>query len=157
MADDRGDIETLLYLYAEAIDAGNFEAVGALFAHGRICGPDGTPIVTGAEAVTKFYEVSTRRYPDDGTPKTRHMITNAIIEIDAGTATAKARSRFTVFQATATLPLQPIIAGDYHDRFARVDGRWAFAERIMLPALYGDLSQHLLLDDHRRPAEGGGA
>lgn len=151
MTDARADIETLLYRYAEAIDAGDFGAVGELFAHGRICGPDGSPIATGAAAVTRMYEASTRRYPDDGTPKTRHMITNPIIEVAADGRTATGRSRFTVLQATEALALQPIIAGDYHDTFAVVDGAWAFTERVMRPALYGDLSHHLLLADHRRP------
>jgi hypothetical protein len=155
MSDARGDIESLLYRYAEAIDAGDFEAVGGLFAHGRICGPDGVPYATGADEVTRMYEATTRRYPDDGTPKTRHMISNPIIDVDSAASTATSRSRFTVYQATESLPLQPIIAGDYHDRFARVDGRWTFGERVMLPALYGDLSQHLLLAEHRRPGPTG--
>jgi 3-phenylpropionate/cinnamic acid dioxygenase small subunit len=147
MADARGEIENLLYRYAEAIDGGDFDAVGALFAAGRVCGPDGTPIAEGAEAVAALYTSTTRRYPDDGTPKTRHMITNPLVEVEGDTATA--RSRFTVYQATEALPLQPIIAGDYHDRFHRVDGRWAFAERVMRPALFGDLSQHLLISRRR--------
>lgn len=150
MTDHRGAIESLLYRYAEAIDAGDFAAVGALFAHGRICGPDGAPIAEGAAAVQRLYEATTRRYPDDGTPKTRHMITNPIIEVDEGDGTATGRSRFTVYQATEALPLQPIIAGDYHDRFAVVDGAWTFSERVMRPALYGDLSQHLLIAEHRQ-------
>jgi hypothetical protein len=78
-----------------------------------------------------------------------------IIEIDSAASTATCRSRFTVYQATEALPLQPIIAGDYHDRFTRVDGRWTFTERVMLPALYGGLSQHLLLAEHRRPGPTG--
>lgn len=150
MGDDRGEIENLLYRYAEAIDAGDFAEVGRLFAHGRVCGPDGAPIAEGEAPVTALYGSTTRRY-DDGTPKTRHMITNPLIEL-ASDGTATCRSRFTVYQATDALPLQPIIAGDYHDRFHVVDGRWAFAERIMRPALYGDLSQHLLFD--ARPGSG---
>jgi len=144
--DHRGEIENLLHHYAEAIDAGDFAGVGALFAHGRICGPDGVPIATGAAAVTKLYESTTRRYDDDGTPKTHHVITNPIVEIAGDATTATARSRFTVLQATDELPLQVIITGGYRDRFAIVDGRWCFTERVMLPALFGDLSQHLLID-----------
>jgi len=143
--DHRGEIENLLHLYAEAIDAGDFDRVGELFAHGRICGPDGEPIATGAAAVAKLYEGTTRRY-DDGTPKTHHVITNPIVELSDDATTATARSRFTVMQATDRLPLQVIVTGGYHDRFAVVDGKWAFAERIMILGLLGDLSQHLLVD-----------
>ncbi|MCU0310189.1 MAG: nuclear transport factor 2 family protein [Acidimicrobiales bacterium] len=152
MSDDRSEIETLLHRYAEAIDAGDFGAVGELFAHGRICGPDGTTIAHGADGVAALYTATTRRYPDDGTPKTRHMVTNVVVEVDGDTADV--RSRFTVYQATDALPLQPIIAGDYADRFARVDGTWRFAERVMKPALYGDLSQHLLIEAHRAGDQG---
>jgi 3-phenylpropionate/cinnamic acid dioxygenase small subunit len=144
--DHRGEIENLLHLYAEAIDSGDYDAIGALFAHGRICAPDGTPMASGAEAVAAMYSATTRRYPDDGTPKTHHVITNPIIEIAPDQASATARSRFTVFQATDVLPLQVVITGGYEDRFEVIERRWAFTERIMKPRLFGDLSQHLLID-----------
>ena len=32
--DDRGNIQNLLYRYAELIDAGDYEGIGELFAHG---------------------------------------------------------------------------------------------------------------------------
>jgi hypothetical protein len=54
-----------------------------------------------------------------------------------------ARSYFTVFQALPDFPLQPIIAGRYHDAFERVDGTWRFADRLILSDLIGDLSRHL--------------
>ena len=44
------------------------------------------------------------------------------------------------------LPLQPIIAGRYHDTFHCIDGEWWFDTRIMLVDLPGDLSQHLLFE-----------
>lgn len=145
MSDSRGQIENLLYLYAEAIDAGDYEGIGALFAHGVIADADGQPMAEGAEAVTRLYGATTRKYPD-GTPRSHHVITNPIIEIDEEAGTATGRTRYTVFQATDALPLQPIVTGGYHDRFERVDGRWRFAERRMILGLLGDLSQHLLID-----------
>ncbi len=103
MSDARGEIENLLYRYAEAIDAGDFEGIGALFAHGAIADADGNPMAQGAEAVTRLYESTTRRYPD-GTPRSHHVITNPIIEIDEEAGTATGRTRYTVFQATDALP-----------------------------------------------------
>ena len=143
--DHHREIEALLHRYAEAIDAGDFDAVGALFTHGVVCAPDGTPIAEGAGAVTRMYEATTRRY-DDGTPKTRHIVTNVVVERDAVSSTATARSRFTVYQATDELPLQPIIVGDYEDVLELVDDRWVFRRRAMRPVLIGDLSHHLLID-----------
>jgi hypothetical protein len=46
---------------------------------------------------------------------------------------------------TLYLGLHPILAGEYRDRFARVDGRWAFTERVFDPRLFGDLSRHMRL------------
>jgi hypothetical protein len=47
------------------------------------------------------------------------------------------------------LPLQPIAAGRYHDRFAFGDGRWRFAERRVFVDLVGDVSRHLRASDQR--------
>jgi len=95
--------------------------------------------------VRKLYEGSTRLH-DDGTPRTRHVTTNVTIEVDDDAGTAASRAYYTVFQQTDVLPLQPIIAGHYHDTFHRVDGRWWFDTRSMFVDLKGDLSQHLLFE-----------
>jgi len=144
MNDARGSIENLLYRYAELIDAGDYEGIGELFAHGSITDEQGNPMATGAEAVTKLYYTTTRKYPD-GTPKTQHILTNALVEfLDDGTA--ECRSRFTVLQQTDVLPLQPIISGAYVDHFENVDGAWRYTEKRMVMRLFGDLSQHLLIE-----------
>ncbi len=148
--DHRGTIENLLYSYAESIDAGDYEAIGALFAHGAICDSDGNPLAVGAQAVTALYEATTRKY-DDGTPRTHHVTTNLLIEIADDERTAVCRSRFTVLQQTSELPLQPIIAGSYTDTFENVEGTWRFVERRMRPTLYGDLSKHLLIESMQTP------
>ena len=63
-----------------------------------------------------------------------------------GPACGGVRSRscyFTVLQAVPGLTLQPILAGQYHDEFERVDGDWRFTDRVILPDLIGDLSHHM--------------
>ena len=148
--DHCGAIENLLYTYAESIDAGDYEAIGALFAHGAITDAEGTPIAVGAQAVTRLYTATTRKY-EDGTPRSHHVTSNLLIEIADDENSAVCRSRFTVFQQTDELPLQPIIAGSYTDSFERVDGTWRFVERRMRPTLYGDLSKHLLIEAMQTP------
>lgn len=146
MVDAAREIENLLYRYAELIDTGDFDGVADLFAHGRIHGVENGPpetVFEGRDRVRIMYEQSTRRY-DDGTPRTKHVITNTIVEIDEPTGRGQARSYYTVLQATPGLPLQPIITGRYRDSFHVVDGRWAFDTRLMHVDQVGDLSHHLL-------------
>ena len=142
-ANDRVEIEALVFEYARRIDDGDFAGVGALFAEGSVCSPDGTPLATGAEAVEALYTATTRRY-EDGTPRSHHVTSNLAVVIDLSTATA--RSYFTVFQATDGLSLQPIVAGTYDDTFARTAGGWRFDRRVMHLRLVGDVSKHLLID-----------
>ena len=148
MADDAREIENLLYTYAERIDLGDLDGVAELFTHGRVAAsPDASPdqVAEGRDGVLALYRGSTRIY-DDGSPHTRHVTTNSIIEVAAGGNTAAARSYYTVFQQLEDFPLQPIIAGRYHDSFQRLAGSWWFDTRIMIVDLVGDLSRHLLYE-----------
>ncbi|MGI9602231.1 MAG: nuclear transport factor 2 family protein [Acidimicrobiales bacterium] len=145
MTDAARQVEALLYTYAERIDRGDFDGVAKLFAHGRIHAvPDAPPdaVYEGQAAVRGLYEGATRLY-DDGTPKTKHTTTNAIIDVDEAAGVASARSYYTVTQATDELPLQIIITGRYHDSFQRLDDTWWFDTRVMFVDQTGDLSHHL--------------
>ena len=142
--DDARLIENLLYTYAERIDAGDLEGVAELFRHGAIAAPTEGSLVEGYEGALALYQGATRIYPDTGTPKTRHITTNAIIDVNGDTATS--RACYTVVQGTDDFPLQPIISGRYHDSFHKVDGEWCFKRREMYVDLVGDLSAHLLID-----------
>ena len=145
--EDHYEIERLLYKYPEFADTGDFDAVGRLFEHCDHVHRDGTIApAMDAEAYAEFYASIVRKYPDSGTPKTRHVVSNVAIDYDGAADRAKARSYFTVLQQTATLPLQVICAGTYFDKFAKVDGVWRFAQRGEDMELVGDFSGHLLRD-----------
>lgn len=143
--DARSAIEHIVYGYAERLDAGDFEGVAELFAHARYRGGgyDDPGAEGSAHVLEKMQMV--RRY-DDGTPRTKHVTTNLVIDADEGAGTATARSYFTVFQQVDDFPLQAVIAGRYHDTFAKVDGEWRLTERVFLCDLFGDLSRHLTTD-----------
>jgi hypothetical protein len=146
MKDARGAVTELVFTYAERIDAGDFEGLADLFVDAVVTA-EGGMAANGRDEVLAMYTASTRRYPDDGTPKTKHVTTNLIIDADEVAGTATCRAYFTVMQAVpGSLGLQPIVAGRYRDRFARVDGVWRFAARHMIVDLVGDLSQHLLIE-----------
>lgn len=135
------DISQLLFRYAEAIDGGRLEEAAAMFRHARV--HTGRPQPLDADELLALWQRILILYPC-GTPRTRHLISNPIIEVAADGEQASARSCYTVLQATDTLPLQVIISGRYVDRFARVDGVWCFVERDYRQMdLVGDLSHHL--------------
>ena len=137
-------ITNLLYRYAELMDAGELEGAAALFARTRVRTGDGA-VVEGSAPMLALWRAHVRIYPC-GTPCTKHVISNPIVEVDEDAGTATCRSYYTVMQATPDLPLQAICAGRYHDAFVRVDGQWHFSERdYSLLDLVGDLSQHLLI------------
>jgi hypothetical protein len=135
-------VPNLVYRYAELIDRGDFAGLGALFAHASI--DNGNEVVSGAADVQAMYERWTRRYPDDGTPHTRHVTTNLILDLDDDGGTATCSSYVTVFQATEGIPLQPIFSNRYEDRFRRVDGVWRFEHRRMCDMRAGNVTEHLL-------------
>lgn len=143
MFEDWLAIQALLMTYAEHLDAGRFTEAAAMFAHAtyRLEHADRshTSVYRGAEQVQEFF-AGTRLYPD-GTPRTKHVITNVIIDTDGDEASSRCYA--TVFQQTDVLPLQPIASGRYIDRFERVGSAWRFADRLITGFLLGDRSQHI--------------
>ena len=140
---DTTHIANLLYRYAEMMDAGALSDVAALFAKAKVK-VGGGKVLEGAAPLEALWREVVRIYPC-GTPRTKHVITNPIIEIDERAGTATCRSYYTVIQGTDDLPLQVICAGRYHDHFAKQDGEWHFAARdYSLFDLAGNLSAHLL-------------
>ena len=145
MSNDKLEITELLYRYAELIDAGDFDGVGALLARSTF-GGSGPQGVSGADNIAKLFAATTRRYPEYGnTPRTRHLVLNPLVELnDDGTAAS--RSTFCVMQDTETVRIQPIVVGRYYDRFSCDDGGWYFTERKVEIQMIGDVSAHLMVD-----------
>jgi 3-phenylpropionate/cinnamic acid dioxygenase small subunit len=134
-------ITNLLYRYAECIDAGDLEGAAALFEHARIrIGGTDTIDATQLLAIWRSLIVL---HPD-GTPRTKHVTTNPIVEVDEDAGTASCRSYYTVLQQTDDFALQTIVTGRYHDRFERVDSTWRYSYRdLTLIDMVGDVSHHL--------------
>jgi len=139
-------ITKLIYTYAERIDDGNFAGVGELFAHATLTFEGFGDAVTGRDAIEALYTRSTRRY-EDGTPRTKHVMTNVMVDVDDDGATARSRSYFTVLQAVpGVLALQPVIAGRYRHTYEHVDSAWRVATMHITIDLVGDLGHHMLFD-----------
>lgn len=129
--------------YAQLIDAGDLEGLGMLFESAEFSSAALGVHHRGAPAVTEHFKARVKLYAD-GTPRTKHVTTNHLIEIDEAAEGATGQAYFTVLQELpGTKRVSIICAGRYDDRFVRVDGRWRFARRHIVRDLDGDLADHL--------------
>jgi 3-phenylpropionate/cinnamic acid dioxygenase small subunit len=140
MTHARDAITALIHLYAEHVDGGDLDGVAALFTESTY-GAEGGPRRRGTAEVLAALRDAIILH--DGVPRTKHVITNLTIDVDESAGTATARSYFTVLQATPTLPLQPILAGRYRDRFGCGAEGWHFADRRIFIDLVGELREHV--------------
>jgi 3-phenylpropionate/cinnamic acid dioxygenase small subunit len=141
MADGSQDITNLVYSYAELLDIGDLEGLAALFEDAVVRTAGSDHEFRGAAAVRSLIEQTVQLY--DGIPRTKHLITNLIIEINGDGNSATARSYYTALQAHPDLSLQPILAGRWHDTFEKNQGHWRFVDRLIYTDLIGDISCHL--------------
>jgi 3-phenylpropionate/cinnamic acid dioxygenase small subunit len=137
--DDVEAIRSLLHAYASRLDAGDLDGVAALFAHATWRSAERPEPLRGVDAIRRVYD-DVILY--DGVPCTQHAVTNVSI-VRSGSNVAASQCAFAVLQAVPGFPLQTILAGRYHDEFARVAGEWRFTDRLVLPDLVGDLSRHM--------------
>ena len=137
------EVMNLIHAYPDCIDRGDYAGIAELLGDAEIEMGDGN-VMTGQANVEAYYHRWTRRYPDDGTPHTRHCVTNPIVHIDDDAGTAVVKYYIMVLQRTDELPLQPVWANKYEDTLHFVEGRWRFAKRKGYDHLPGDTSHHLL-------------
>jgi len=134
------EIQNLIHRYPKLLDSGDLEGLGQLFSRAKVYFENIADPVDGEPAViTGMFRDFLQLY--QGKPRTRHIIANLIME-EEGPDRAVASSTVVVFQQTERFPLQPIITGDYHDRFEKIYNQWCFVERRISNDLYGNLSAH---------------
>jgi 3-phenylpropionate/cinnamic acid dioxygenase small subunit len=137
MTDSVKTLSDMIYNYSELFDTGDFDGFAAQFEHGRWHRAE-----PGIAATRQW--IADHVQVHDGLPRTKHVITNLIVDVDEDACTATSRSYITVWQAVPPeLPLQAVFSGRYRDRFERVDGEWRWLERSVLADLYGDTSKHV--------------
>jgi hypothetical protein len=138
MSDDRDEISNLIARYAELLNLGQIDELGELFRYGKITATSTDQVHEGAEAVKEMYRSSVV-FPEK-LPDTLLFTSNLQIDVDGDEAMGKA-----YFLGMHQTPngVAAVIAGRYHDEFRRIDGKWWFHHRHMLPDLAGDLSSHL--------------
>ena len=131
-AQDRVDIEQLMWNYIRALDSGNAEAYAALFAPDGQFGRGATAI-KGREALKKM--VSDARQKLDAAnkggkkaPRMYHVVTNPHIEfID------KDHARYYAYWMGALASGGTTSAGREVNDLVRIDGRWLISVRDVDP------------------------
>lgn len=146
-ADDYFKVQRLINIYFTHVDGADFDAAGALFDRAEmVYTATDRRIDRDGKAVADLMRSFVKLHGEDGRTLTHHHSGNIIIEPD-GPNKAAASCSAVIFQATATLPLQPIAQANYSDRFACNNGDWYFVRREMQLTLTGVMSEHL-----QRPA-----
>ncbi len=112
-------IERLIIDYAAYNDAGDWDAVAALYLpDGRMSRPTAPDtFITGRDAILAGFRARPAR-------RTRHIVANVRITVTG--AAASATSQILLFNAPAIPPL----VGSYHDRLVHTASGWRFAERV---------------------------
>jgi hypothetical protein len=138
MSNDHWEISNLIARYAELLNLGQIDELGELFRHGRITASNNDDVYEGSAAVVGMYRRSVH-FPEK-LPDTLLFTSNLQIHVDGDDATAKA---YFLGMHQGPSGVAAVIAGRYHDEFRRIDRRWWFRHRHMIPDLAGDLSSHL--------------
>jgi hypothetical protein len=125
------EIYRILCAYCEGIDTGDFDAVARIWEHGQWVFADDP----GPEPVLRWLEDNLIVY--DGIPRTKHHLSNVVIDVDDAPGTAFVKCYVTVHQAAPDFPLQAIFAGRITGVFERLDGRWWWKSQEVLPDLVG--------------------
>lgn len=123
-------IAELIVRYATLNDAGDWDAIAALYAeNGRMNRPTvPDDFVVGREAIRAAFKARPRR-------DARHIVANILVTLDAPTR-ARATSQILLFTGApggdGELPIQsasPPLVGTYEDVLIRESSGWRFVER----------------------------
>lgn len=145
------EIRRTILAYPEAVDRGDFAAVGRLYdgvKMGNSMGqkapepPESALSSRTAKEVEEMYKKVVIRYKD-GLPHTKHVITNIDIAFSADKKTARTKAFYVVLQGLPDFPLQIIITGRYEDTFKYERGAWRFKIRREYGDIVGDVSHHV--------------
>lgn len=134
------EIRNLLGSFSEIMDAGDWGALGELFANGRIVDDRDRTIAAGTQQVVELWTAMVRTY--DGSPCTRHLVSGPVVEIKETAATC--RSSYLVSQQVPGGELRLIAGGRYLDKLHVRNGRWTFTERKFFLDQEGDMTKHLV-------------
>ena len=130
---DAEEITALVHSYALLLDGGDTEAVVALFEHSTLRSEPNGSVLHGSDEIRPVYE----RLKVGGAPRTKHLLTNLTVDVEASSPSAASHCYWTVLREVSTGGIDVMLSGQYVDRFEKVDGRWRFADRLIKVDLGG--------------------
>ena len=77
MTDDVQAIKNLVYTYAELLDTGDLDGIGAMFERAGVRMSESDYEIRGSDAMRSLIADTVQLY--DGIPRTKHVITNVIV------------------------------------------------------------------------------
>jgi len=125
---DEMAITALVHSYASLVDAGDVDAVAELFEHATWRSDASDVVRHGSAEVRPVYE---QLITSGGATRTKHLLTNLTVAVRPGAPSASARCTWSVLRSDTGDQLSITLSGRYIDRFAKVDGRWRFADRLI--------------------------
>jgi len=135
-ADDRAEIENLMYKYVMAMDGRDADAYAATFTEDGVLDYAGG-VLKGRPAIRNMINGlktsdATRKADDKSglrAAKTHHMVTNFVLDVHGNTATGRAYWQ-SVSNAGPTRKTAAVSGfGHYEDELRRVNGKWLFTKR----------------------------
>ena len=124
---DEHAIREVVVRYGEYLDARDYAAYASLFARDGVW-TGGFGSATGPAAIQKMLEENLGK-PEQGfiNKANFHLMTTVVVDVDGDTA--RARSRYTFFTASADNRPTVALAGRYVDQFVRENGTWKIKSR----------------------------
>ncbi len=126
--ESREEIRKLMNDYGRLLDERNFEDFARLFAAQSEYDSGGT-VVKGPEAIAAFLKEIIARNPAGYRIPNFHIFFNESIDVQGERATATSKSAFVV--PGEGRRAEAAIIANYHDVFARENGRWKFLRRVV--------------------------
>lgn len=127
---DEAEIRNLLARIAQLADEGDLDDYVACFTADAVWGGAGFPERRGQAAI--LAGARERRAGGTAGPgsATRHLISTALVTLEADRTRARARSIFLFYRDTKTAPVLDRM-GVWEDVFARTPGGWKLASRTI--------------------------
>jgi hypothetical protein len=145
------EIRRIIFAYPTCIDRGDIDGAAKVLTGVKmsistgILAPevpeDEMPTLTTDEACAMH--TSTMVLYEDGTPRTKHVISNIDVSFSDDGRSARSRSSYTVLQGMDDFPLQVIVAGRCEDTYEYDGQGWNLRVRREYADMMGNLSHHV--------------